>query len=114
MLTFREFYQICEGKKPDTPPHAVPGTYKRDDEGTISYTLQSYDGPLGKPKKKEIDKENNQKSPVNNAKEKFEVLFFDEVKNGRTSIFTEEHLSSFIYKEVEYTEPSYSIIHPPA
>jgi hypothetical protein len=48
MLTFREFYQICEGKKPDTPPHAVPGT--------ISYTLQSYDGPLGKPKNKEIDK----------------------------------------------------------
>jgi hypothetical protein len=56
MLTFREFYQICEGKKPDTPPHAVPGTYKRDSEGTISYTLQKYDGPLGKPKKKEIDK----------------------------------------------------------
>jgi hypothetical protein len=56
MLTFREFYQICEGKKPDTPPHAVPGTYKRDSEGTISYTLQSYDGPLGKPKNKEIDK----------------------------------------------------------
>jgi hypothetical protein len=56
MLTFKEFYQICEGKKPDTPPHAVPGTYKRDDDGTISYTLQKYDGPLGKPKKKEIDK----------------------------------------------------------
>ena len=56
MLTFREFYQICEGKKPDTPPHAVPGTYKRDSEGNISYTLQSYDGPLGKPKKKEINK----------------------------------------------------------
>jgi hypothetical protein len=56
MLTFREFYQICEGKKPDTPPHAVPGTYKRDNEGTISYTLQRYDGPMGKPKKKEIDK----------------------------------------------------------
>ena len=58
----------------------------------------------------EIDKENNQKSPVNNAKEKFEVLFFDEVKNGRTSVFTEKQLSSFIYKEVQYTEPSYSII----
>ncbi len=56
MLTFREFYQICEGKKPDTPPHAVPGTYKRDSEGTISYTLQRYDGPQGKPKKKEIDR----------------------------------------------------------
>ena len=56
MLTFREFYQICEGKKPDTPPHAVPGTYNRDSEGNISYTLQKYDGPLGKPKKKEIDK----------------------------------------------------------
>ena len=56
MLTFREFYQICEGKKPDTPPHAVPGTYKRDSEGTISYTLQSYDGPLGKPTKKEVNK----------------------------------------------------------
>ena len=56
MLTFREFYQICEGKKPDTPPHAVPGTYKRDNEGTISYTLQRYDGPQGKPTKKEVDK----------------------------------------------------------
>ncbi len=56
MLTFREFYQICEGKKPDTPPHAVPGTYNRGNDGTISYTLQSYDGPLGKPTKKEIKK----------------------------------------------------------
>ena len=56
MLTFREFYQICEGKKPDTPPNAVPGTYKRDDDGTISYTLQRYEGPLGKPTKKEVDK----------------------------------------------------------
>ena len=56
MLTFREFYQICEGKKPDTPPHAVPGTYKRDDDGTISYTLQRYEGPIGKPTKKEVDK----------------------------------------------------------
>ena len=56
MLTFREFYQICEGKKSDTPPHAVPGTYKRDSEGTISYTLRSYDGPIGKPTKKEVDK----------------------------------------------------------
>lgn len=56
MLTFREFYNICEGKKPSTPPHAVPGTYKRDSEGTISYTLQRYDGPLGKPTKKEVNK----------------------------------------------------------
>ena len=56
MLTFREFYQICEGKKPDTPPHAVPGTYKRDADGTQTYTLQSYEGPLGKPTKKEVDK----------------------------------------------------------
>ena len=56
MLTFREFYQICEGKKPDTPPHAVPGTYKRDADGTQTYTLQRYEGPLGKPTKKEVDK----------------------------------------------------------
>lgn len=56
MLTFREFYEICEGKKPDTPPHAVPGTYKIDADGTQTYTLQSYDGPMGKPKKKEIEK----------------------------------------------------------
>jgi hypothetical protein len=54
MLTFREFYQICEGKKPDTPPHAVPGTYKRDADGTQTYTLQRYEGPLGKPTKKEV------------------------------------------------------------
>jgi hypothetical protein len=56
MLTFREFYQICEGKKPDTPPHAVPGTYKRDADGTQTYTLQRYEGPLGKPTKKEVQK----------------------------------------------------------
>lgn len=62
MLTFREFYQICEGKKPFTPPHAVPGTFQthRDPQtGEVthsSYTLQPYKGPLGKPKKKEIDK----------------------------------------------------------
>lgn len=56
MLTFREFYEICEAKRPDTPPHAVPGTYKRDSEGTISYTLQKYEGPQGKPTKKEVDK----------------------------------------------------------
>ena len=56
MLTFREFYQIWEGKKPDTPPHAVPGTYKRDADGTQTYTLQRYEGPLGKPTKKEVQK----------------------------------------------------------
>jgi len=56
MLTFREFYEICEGKKPDTPPHAVPGTVNRDSSGTLTYTLQSYDGPKVKPSKKEIKK----------------------------------------------------------
>lgn len=56
MLTFREFYDICEGKKPGTAPQAVPGTYKRDSDGTVSYTLQRYDGPVGKPTKKEVDK----------------------------------------------------------
>lgn len=55
MLTFKEFYEICEGKKPNTPPHAVPGTYKEVD-GVKSYTLQSHSGPAGKPKKKEIEK----------------------------------------------------------
>lgn len=63
--------------------------------------------------KKEIDKENNDKSP-SNAKEKFEVLFFAEVKNWRKLVFNEEPMNSFIYKEVQYTEPSFSIIHPPA
>lgn len=62
MLTFKEFYQICEGKKPFTPPHAVPGTFQthRDPQtGEVthsSYTLQPYEGPLGKPKKKDIKK----------------------------------------------------------
>ncbi len=55
MLTFREFYQICEGKKPSMPPHAVPGTYQETD-GVKTYTLQRYEGPQGKPKKKEIEK----------------------------------------------------------
>ena len=57
MLTFREFYQICEGKKPDTPPHAVPGTVNRDSSGALTYTLQRYDGPKVKPSKKEIKKQ---------------------------------------------------------
>ena len=57
MLTFRELYEICEGKKPDTPPHAVPGTVNRDSSGTLTYTLQSYDGPKVKPSKKEIKKQ---------------------------------------------------------
>jgi len=57
MLTFREFYEICEGKKPDTPPHAVPGTVNRDSSGTLTYTLQSHDGPKVKPSKKEIKKQ---------------------------------------------------------
>ena len=56
MLTFREFYELCEGKKPDTPPHAVSGTANRDSSGTLTYTLQRYDGPKVKPSKKEIDK----------------------------------------------------------
>jgi len=56
MLTFREFYEICEGKKPETPLHAVSGTVNRDSSGTLTYTLQSYDGPKVKPSKKEIKK----------------------------------------------------------
>ena len=56
MLTFREFYEICEAKRPDTPPHAVPGTYKRSDTGVQTYTLQRYEGPEGKPSKKEVEK----------------------------------------------------------
>jgi len=55
MLTYREFYQICEGKKSGTPPHAVPGTYKEVD-GVKTYTLQRHEGPTRKPTKKEIQK----------------------------------------------------------
>ena len=53
MLTFREFYEICEGKKSGTPPHAVPGSYSEKD-GVKTYTLQSYDGPDGPPTKNEV------------------------------------------------------------
>jgi hypothetical protein len=56
MLTFREFYEICEGKKPNTPPHAVPGTYQQDSEGVKRYTLAPYEGPSGPATKKEIKK----------------------------------------------------------
>jgi hypothetical protein len=57
MLTFREFYQICEGKKPNTPPHAVAGTFVRHSDGSSSYTLAPYEGPSGKPTKKEVKKQ---------------------------------------------------------
>lgn len=53
--TFEEFMSICEGKKSDIPPHAVPGTYQKDSDGTQRYTLQRYEGPLSKPTKKEIN-----------------------------------------------------------
>jgi len=56
MLTFREFCEICEGKKPEDPQYAVPGTANRDSSGTLTYTLQSYDGPKRKATKKEIKK----------------------------------------------------------
>jgi hypothetical protein len=74
MLTFREFYEICEGKKPDTPPHAVPGTYKRDADGTQTYTLQRYEGPSGKPTKKEVDKLVVQRSGGKEVKKRLKKL----------------------------------------
>jgi hypothetical protein len=56
MLTYREFYEICEGKKSTDPPHAVPGSVKDLGDGARTYTLQSYTGPSGPPSKKEIEK----------------------------------------------------------
>lgn len=55
MLTFKEFYGICEGKKPGTPPHAVPGSYS-EVGGVIRYTLAPNKETSGTPTKKEIKK----------------------------------------------------------
>ena len=56
MLTYREFYEICEGKKPTDPPHAVPGSVRDLGDGARTYTLQSYNGPSRPPTAKEIKK----------------------------------------------------------
>jgi hypothetical protein len=48
MLTFREFYAICEGKKPNDHPYAVPGTYQEKD-GVKTYTLKRDDEPKKAP-----------------------------------------------------------------
>ncbi len=48
MLTFREFYGICEGKKPNAHPYAVPGTYQEKD-GVKTYTLKRDDVPKREP-----------------------------------------------------------------
>jgi hypothetical protein len=48
MLTFREFYTICEGKKPNDHPYAVPGTYQEKD-GVKTYTLKRDDAPKREP-----------------------------------------------------------------
>ena len=48
MLTFREFYGICEGKKSNEPPYAVPGTYQEKD-GVKTYTLKRDDKPKKAP-----------------------------------------------------------------
>lgn len=64
--------------------------------------------------KKEIKKENDEQTPTNYAKEKFEVLFFDEFQKVLKSIGASKKGNRFVYKIAQYTEPSYSIIHPPA
>jgi hypothetical protein len=48
MLTFREFYTICEGKKSNDPSYAVPGTYQEKD-GVKTYTLKRDDKPKKAP-----------------------------------------------------------------
>ena len=48
MLTFREFYSICEGKKSNDPPYAVPGTYQEKD-GVKTYTLKRDEEPKKAP-----------------------------------------------------------------
>jgi hypothetical protein len=48
MLTFREFYGICEGKKPNDHPYAVPDTYQEKD-GVKTYTLKRDDAPKREP-----------------------------------------------------------------
>lgn len=48
MLTFREFCTICEGKKSNDPPYAVPGTYQEKD-GVKTYTLKRDDKPKKTP-----------------------------------------------------------------
>lgn len=63
---------------------------------------------------KELKKENDNQSPANNAKEKFEVLFFCEVKQVLESISTAKKEHIFWYKMVHYIEPYYSIVHPPS
>ncbi|MFZ9847336.1 MAG: hypothetical protein ACO3EE_04205 [Flavobacteriales bacterium] len=64
--------------------------------------------------KKEIDKKNNQKSPLNNAKEKFEILFFSDYKSITNLDFTTQKENAFAYVLVQYNEPYFSIVHPPA
>ena len=58
MITFNQFLTLIEGKKKPnslkTPPNAVPGTYREDEEGNKEYTLAPHTGPtkpIGKPKK---------------------------------------------------------------
>lgn len=54
-ITFREFVELAEGKKDkNTPPNAVPGTYREHPDGSKEYTLKPTK-PLKKPlSKKEI------------------------------------------------------------
>ena len=48
MLTFKEFYSICEGKKTKDLPYVVPGTYQEKD-GVKTYTLKRDDGQKREP-----------------------------------------------------------------
>jgi hypothetical protein len=56
--TFREFLELAEGKKKkdNTPPNAVPGTYKELPDGSKQYTLKPTKPFKKPPSKKEIFK----------------------------------------------------------
>jgi hypothetical protein len=64
--------------------------------------------------KKQVDKENNTKKPVNSVKEKIEVLFFSAISSLIFPVICKKIKNLFFYREMYYPEVFYSIVHPPA
>ena len=68
MISFNQFLTLIEGKKKPkslkTPPNAVPGTYREDEEGNKEYTLAPHTGPT-KPFKKPFKKPKDVTAEIN-------------------------------------------------
>ena len=63
--------------------------------------------------KKELEKDSQQEKNNTNNKEKYEVMFVENIPTFETIAFETEAVKTAKYKEPYFVIPSFSIFHPP-